>query len=311
MMKSLLGQLTIDGSESKHYLILFLLWPFMAFLVALKNYEQKVARKVVYLFLIYYGLNFVIGQQAMDSSHYASKLQATASIPTSDFFRAVGGLYSHDSSVDIYEPLVTFLVSRFTSDYRVLFAIFAAVFGFFYLKSINLLYKYYQQTSGLNALIFFILFIVTLPITTINGVRMWTAAWIFFYGAIHVILYRDYRYLLVALTSSFVHFSFISANIILFIYFFAGNRNFIYFPIVIVSFILPNFISQFLNTISLSLGGGIQNRVEGYTSEGYVESVQEFVEQAAWFVTLRNDMIFYYLQIAVLIIFIVYINLMI
>lgn len=291
--------------DSRHYLILFLLWPFLALITALTNYSQKEAKKIVYLFLIYYGLSFVIGNEGMDAARYASWLKATAALPFSDFFKIVGNLYSSDTSVDIIQPLITFIVSRFTGNYRILFAVYAGLFGFFYLKSINLLHNGYRENPGWNSVIYLIFFAVILPITSINGFRMWTAAWIFFYGAYHVIIHRDPKYLLITLGSSLVHFSFLSANVILLIYYFAGNRNLIYIPLAIASFVLPKLMTPIFQSISLRLGGALQSRYMGYSNEEYVLERQESLEQVNWFVTLSQDLIFYYLIIAVIFIYLV------
>jgi hypothetical protein len=304
MNKGISSQLfPVPVSNSKHYLLLFLLWPFLAFITALINYSQKESRKVVYLFLIYFGLTYVINAKVyFDAAGYAMQLKADAALPFSDFFKIVGGLYTTDTSVDIVGPLISFIVSRFTSDHRILFAVYAAVFGFFYLKNIDLLYNRYKENPGLNVLIHLAFFIVILPITAINGFRMWTAAWIFFFGAYHVILHRDARYLLIALGSSLVHWSFLSANIILIIYFFAGNRNFIYFPIAIASFVLPQFMAPVFQLISLRLGGALQGRFETYSSEDYIIVRQENFEQASWFLRIGNDLVFYYLLLAIIVI---------
>jgi hypothetical protein len=304
MNKDISSQLfTLPASNSKHYLILFLLWPFLAFLLALKRYSQKESRRVVYIFLIYYGLTYFINtEQYMDSLGSAMRLKADAALPFSDFFKIVGGLYTSDTSVDIIQPLISFIVSRFTSHHSILFAVYAALFGFFYLKSINLLHDRYQEKPGLNAMIFMAFFVVILPITAITGFRMWTAAWIFFYGAYHVILYRDARFLILALGSSLVHFSFLSANVILIIYFFVGNRNFIYLPLAIVSFVVPQLFSPVFQSISLRLGGALQDRFEGYSNVDYIIGIKESYEHAAWFLTLSNDLVFYYFFLAIFVI---------
>lgn len=295
--------LTLTVSNSKHYLLLFLLWPFIAFITALANYSQKESRKVVYIFFIYYGLTYVIGNQGyVDAVGSAMQLRVISALPFSDFFKIVGGLYTEGNSVDIVQKFIVFVVSRFTSYYGVLFASFAVVFGYFYIKSINLLHDRYQENPGWNALIFMIFFCLILPITSINGFRMWTAAWIFFYGAYHVIIYRDARYLLLAISSSLVHWSFLTANVVLLIYFLAGNRNIIYIPIVISSFILPNLISPFFQSISMKVGGPLQMRYEGYSSEGYIIGIRESYEEASWFLTLSNDLVFYYFLVAIAII---------
>lgn len=297
--------LTSSISNSRNYLILFLVWPFLALLVAIKNYDQKEAKKVVYLFLIYYGLTFVIGDPGgagSDSERYAMRLMNTAKLPFSDFFEIVGGLYADETSVDIIEPLISFFVSRFTSYHGILFAVFAAIFGLFYLKSIDLLHDCYKANPGLNALIVMTFFVFILPITSINGFRMWTAAWIFFYGAYHVVLFKDKRYLLLTLGASLVHFSFLTANFILIIYFLLGNRNFIYIPIAILSFIIPNVLTPYFQSISFFLGGAFQNRYDGYSSENYGIARQEEFEQASWFIQIGSDLLLYYLLFSIVVI---------
>jgi len=288
-------------TSGRYYMVLFLLWPFLAFITALINYNQKESRKVVYFFLIYYGLSFVIGELGMDAEGYAAGLKYAARIPTSEFFSIFGGLYS-ESKLDVVEPFVTFIVSRFTTSHGVLFAVWAAIFGYFYLKSINLLHDDYQKNPGWNSQIFLIFFFMIIPITAVSGVRMTIAAWIFFYGAYHVILYRKAGYLLLALSASLMHWSFLTANAILLIYFFAGNRNFIYLPLVALSFIRPRLIAPLFQSLALMSGEGIQNRYEGYSSEGYIEGIEQAAEGASWFLNLSNNLAFYYVLVVLLLI---------
>lgn len=288
-------------SSSKHYLLLFILWPFIAFMTALSNYRQKEAKRVIYFFLIYYGLTFVNNNEFVDAFRYGLRLKANAALSFSEFFNIVGGLYS-DTTVDIIEPLVSFLVSRFTDNSSVYFAIWAAIFGFFYLKSIDLLYTRHQKNPGWNTLVIILFFVFILPVTTISGVRMPTATWIFFFGACHVILYRDYRYLILTFSATMVHWSFITANVILVAYVLAGNRNFIYLPLAILSLIIPRLLAPVFRVISLRMGGVIQSRYEGYSSEGYIIGMQESQESASWFLQISDNMVYYYLIIAIIII---------
>jgi hypothetical protein len=287
----------------RHYLILFILWPFLAFISALTNYSQKDAKNVVYFYFIYFGLTyFITNSYYVDAAGYALDLKANAALPFSDFFTIVGGLYSSNTSVDFIEPMISFIISRFTENYRVLFGVYAALFGFFYLKSIDLLHNSFVERNGWNTAIHLAFFTVILPITAINGFRMWTAAWIFFYGAYHVILNRDARYLLLTFASVFVHWSFLSANIILLIYFFVGNRNYIYLPLTIISFIIPGLIAPLFNSVSVRLGGAMQNRYESYSSVEYILQRQQSMEQASWFLRLGNNLVFYYLLLAIIVI---------
>jgi hypothetical protein len=285
-----------------NYLILFLLWPFLAFLFALRDYGNKESRKVVYIFLIYYGLAFVIGNEGMDAAIYALKMKEAAALPFSDFFKIVAGLYATDTSIDIVQPVISFIVSRFTTDHGYLFAAFAAVYGFFYLKSIDLLHDRYMQSPNWNAFIHLVFFVAILPIFNINGFRMWAAAWIFFYGAYHVVLYRNPKFLLVALSASLVHFSFLAADLLLLIYFFAGNRNIIYLPLLAVSFVLPSLFGSAIASYAGIFGGAFQSRYEGYSSEAYISGVEESSQQLDWFMQIGNDLVLYYLIASVIII---------
>ena len=301
--------LPFSVSTGKNYLLLFLIWPFLAFITAIANYSRKEAKMVVYIFLIYYGLTFVLYSTGIDAYRYALNLGRTAELPFSDFYKIVGGLYT-ETTVDIVSPLVTFIVSRFTTNHGVLFAIWTAIFGYFYLKSISLLHDRYRLMPGWSALIVMIFFIMVIPVTTIGGVRMPVATWMFFYGAYHVVLNRDYRYLFIAMASSLVHWSFLSANAVLLIYFFAGNRNIVYIPIVILSFILPQLLAPVFESIAMEVGGPLQRRYEGYSSEGYILGMEESRAQASWFLPLSNILVFNYLILLIIVIKFIYGNLM-
>lgn len=290
-----------DDFDSRNYLYLFIIWPFLAFLLALGNYNQKGARRVVYFFLVYYGLTFVNSSDGVDAYNYIITFQQNARLPFSAFFDVVGGLYS-GTSIDVMEPLISFFISRFTTFHGVYFAAWAAIFSFFYLKSINLIYDRYQLNRGWNTMIPLAFFTLILPISSINGVRMWTAAWIFFYGAYHVILNKDRRYLILAMSASLVHWSFFSANAILLIYTFAGNRNYIYLPLVLISFVASDLLFGVFGRLSYILGGAFQGRFEGYASTGNILVEQIARQDASWFLRLGNDLIFYYLVFTILII---------
>jgi hypothetical protein len=218
-----------------------------------------------------------------------------ATLPFSEFFEVVGGKNGGETSLDFIEPFISFMVSRFTSDYSFLFAAYAAVFAFFWIKSINSLYNSTRENLGWNGLIHLAFFIAIIPITGINGFRMWTAAWVFFFGAYHVVLYRKKAYIFLALSASLVHFSFMFANAILLIYYFAGNKNYVYYPLALISFVLPHIIAPAFRTISFALGGALQSRYEGYSDEQYLQTMQDIYEENDWFLQIGSDIVLYYL----------------
>ena len=288
------GLSSYSAVTTKNYLILFIFWPFLAFLLAIKNYWNEESRKVVYIFLIYYGLSFIIANESVDSFRYVLALKEHSLLPFSELFNIVGSLYTQNT-IDIFAPIVSFLISRITTHHGILFAVWVAIFGFFYLKSINLLYSRFVYSPDMNSLIFMSFFVLIIPVTAISGVRMPLASWVFFYGAYHVILKRDSKFLLVTLSSILIHWSFITLNAILLIYYFAGNRNIIYMFLVIVSFILPNLMSPVFSSVAVFLGGPFQSRYESYSNETYILNIQEwYSHEASWFVGLSENMIFFF-----------------
>ncbi|MBU1568736.1 MAG: EpsG family protein [Proteobacteria bacterium] len=289
----------INRKKAEIYL-LFLIWPFAAFLVALRHYHLKVSRNIIYLFLVLYGFTFVFASEGLDSYRYAGKLKQAAALPFTAFWDIVGGIYADDTSVDIVEPFIRFLVSRITDHPSLLFAVFALVFGYFYLHIINLLYDRFRKSHNPNALVHFLFFITIIPIFGINGFRFWTAAWVFFYGAYHVVLFKDKRFLWVSLAACLVHFSFLSANTVLLVYFFIGNRNIVYYSLVVLSFIIPDLVSPYLSQIADVLGGGLESRIMSYTNQSYKIAVSNALDETRWFMQWSGKLVLYYLFFGIL-----------
>jgi hypothetical protein len=131
---------------------------------------------------------------------------------------------------------------------------------------------------------------------------MWTAAWIFFLAAYHVIINRNPKYLFLAFGAGLMHWSFFAVSAVLMGYYFAGNRNMIYTPIALVSFIVPNALMPIFTAISPMLGAAVEHRFVGYTSESYALWVEQLTAQASWFVLLNNRLIFYYFVLMVIMI---------
>ena len=90
--------LSIQPASGASYLILFVIWPFLAFLLALADYSRKESRAVIFFFLVYFGLTFVSDNELMDSYRYVETWRFYASLPISDIFRAVTGYYSYSAS---------------------------------------------------------------------------------------------------------------------------------------------------------------------------------------------------------------------
>ena len=194
--------------------------------------------------------------ESMDANRYVLKLQSLYDAPLSwDSFLA--NFYSDDgSTVDIYQPLVTYIMALFTNNGNFLFAVFGIVMGYFYSRNIWLLLDT-TKDKRITGTLWIVLFTFASIIGywELNGVRMWTAAHIFFYGTFLFVIKGNKKGALIAALSVLVHFSFVlPVSILLFCYLVKLPWKLLYF-IFIASFFVSELnissIGDFLWNIAL------------------------------------------------------------
>jgi hypothetical protein len=224
---------------------IFLFLPVLGLINSFRFREEKWAKNIFWLFCIYYGYTFIISNEGVDAFRYSEWFISLRSL---DFTLAnfISTLYTKETNyIDILQPLISFILSRFTSNPHWLFATFALIFGFFYSRNIWYFFKQVKITSSFTIVVFSIAFILLIPIWQINGFRFWTAAQIYLFGTLPYLVEKEKKRIFMAALSVFVHFSFIAPVLILFIYVFAGNRKNIYFILFIMTL--------FINELNLSL----------------------------------------------------------
>jgi len=215
--------------------------------------------------------------EAMDSSRYVTRLQVLYEAPLSwEIFLA--NFYSEEgNAVDIYQPIITYLLSFFTNSGNVLFAVFGITFGFFYSRNLWLLLDWAKNRRVDRSMwILVISFAFIIGFWELNGVRMWTAAHMFFYGAYQFIINKKKNGLVIALLTPLVHYSFVLPVGLLVLY------TFVKIPWRILYFVfLASFSISELNISSV--GERLTNiapeflvpRINSYTSDQYVETIAE------------------------------------
>lgn len=279
------------------FLILF---PIGGLTLAISDFSKKSSKLAVYTFLILLGCSFVIVNKDHDSFAYAQKLLDYQSLNFNTFVESFKDLYQSKHLMDIANHIVLFVVSRFTVDHRVLFGVFAAIFGLFYLSSVNAVYSEYIKQRNLNVYLFFLFFTFAInPIVNINGFRFWTATWVFFLGAYNIIIKRDKGSWMVMVSSMLFHFSFIVPIIVFLGYKILGNRTKLYFTLLILSFLVSQLLFSYSSVIAEYLGGGAEAKISGYTGEARLDRLDEQQNYAAsnnawWYMYLPGYATFYY-----------------
>ncbi len=288
----------------KNTFIFFLLNPFLGFIQGFKHYKQTWAINSVWVFVIFYGFTMSRPEEK-DSSRYVTKLHELYAAPIS-WESFTNNFYSEEgNAIDVYQPLLTYLVSLVTDNGNILFALFGVVYGYFYSRNIWLLFgllkdKYMDR----NLWVLLIAFFCVIGFWELNGVRMWTAAHIFFYGVFTYIEKENKKGLLIAASSILVHFSFaLPVSILLFFLVVKLPWKILYF-IFIASFFISELnigsIGEFFSNIAPEF---LVPKIKSYTSDEYVEVVSEgslgnwyiqyYTKMLGWFIFVMVSTIYF------------------
>ncbi len=264
--------------------LFFILWPFGVLLYALKNYRSVWAKNIVWLYTIFFGFTYVIPDVVADAYYYAESLKTMAQPGFG--MRSLFGVYlDQDSGVlDIAQRLVTFLVSRFTTDYRFLFAVFGIFMGYFISRNIWSLVDRTVGKLDFYSILVLISFSLVIGIWDIGGVRWNVAAVMFVYAALQYLVYGKTSALWIAACTIFVHWSFVIALVVLLVYVIAGNRSIIYFGLFLVSIIVADLNLDFIRSLFEAYApAALQESRGSYLDEYYIEYLVEDATTAAWY----------------------------
>jgi hypothetical protein len=276
-------QYTLQSRNRIYIILIYILSPLLALLVAIKNYKSTWAKNIVWLFVAFYGYTMVISNEGIDANGYRdSFLQMAQSELTFEDF--ISQLYNENSSyVDIAQPLISYVVSIFTTNFKVLFLVYGLIFGFFYSRNIWYIIEKAGPKIRKETILFIFVFAFIIGFWQINGFRMWTAAHIFFYGAVQYIFDKKKKGFLIAALSIFVHFSFTLPVLLLILYTLVRNRTHLYFFTFIATFFISEinygFVSEILANIIPDIFLG---KVSGYTNEEYASQLKMTIQNTSW-----------------------------
>lgn len=283
--------------------ILTLVFPFGGLIYTLSHWREKWAKNTFWLACIYLGAVLVywpegslLGEGA-DGGRYVLDLMDMygSSITLSQIL----GQYQIDAhTMDLYQPLMTYFVSRYTDNGHVLFAAFAVVFGFFYSRNIWYILEQLPGKRLGNLFILVTLYFLISPITNINGVRMWTALHVFVYGMMPYILERDKSKLLWVILAPLFHFSFLYVSIFALVYILLPyrlkTRSYTFLIIAYALFL----VSLFVNSLNLDVANDMlveyspesyEGRIKGYVNQGYLDANKAQLALNNWYVRLSGS----------------------
>lgn len=279
-------------------LVLTLLFPFAGLIYTLRNWRAWWAKNTFWLVCVYMGAvqifcpeGTILGMGG-DGGRYVLRLMSMYSDSTS--FRSILSSYLVDPQImDLYQPLVTCLVSKLTDNGHVLFAVFAFVFGYFYSRNIwYILDKLPNKKFGYLFILVTLYFLIC-PISQINGVRMWTALHVYVYGMMPFLLDNDKSKIWWVFLTPLIHFSFLYVTIFglmwVILPYKIKTSSSIFLHIAFVFF----FATLFIKSVDINTVGALiedyapesqEERLGAYISEDYMAVKSEQSGRNNWYV---------------------------
>ena len=306
-----------NNRNSTTAFILTLVFPFGGLIYTLNHWRESWAKNTFWLVCIYLGAVLIympegtlLGDGADGGRYVLDMLQMRQSSTT---LQDIFARYLKDpETMDLYFPIVALLVSSFTDNGHVLFAVFAIIFGFFYSRNIwYILEKLPNKKLG-NLFILVSLYFLVCPITQINGVRMWTALHVFVYALMPYLLDRDKSKMWLMLLCPFIHFSYLYVCIFVVVYYLMPFRlktkSTVFVTISLVLFVG----SMLFNSLNLDAASGIlkeyspesyEGRISAYANQDYADSTSAVAALDNWYVAGSGNILYWcynLLQIALL-----------
>jgi hypothetical protein len=289
----------------KWYYLLFFISPLIAFVTALRKGDTKVFMNVLWLFVIFYGftITFPYNQTNMDGIRRMENFQTFASITETNWSDFHSYFIDEEAGkFDLFESVLVFAISRFTDDGRVLFMVYGLLFGYFYSR--NLGYVFDRITVAVKKKYFYLLIYlaVIIPFWNLGGFRFWFAAHLLLYGLLPYLFEQKKSKLLWIMVTPFVHFSFLFALGIFFLYVLIGQRTLAYF----IYFVSTAFLSRvglpfFKTLVSFVPSVQVQKKTDSYTHEGHIERVESLRSlELNWYVDFYNVFMYWFAIVTLL-----------
>ncbi len=263
---------------------LFLIWPFLAFIAALRNRKKPWAKNICWAFVAFFGFTFAIGaeNESADIVRYIAGYQSLHNVQMT--FASAAEYLSFEEQKDIARPLISLVLSRFTDHSAALTLTYGIIFGFFFSRNMWYVLERLEGQIKPVTMLLIVCFFLVIPIWDLNGFRMWTAAHIFLYGALPYLCEGKRKGLLIAALSILVHFSFIVPVLALGAYVVMGNWLTVYFGLFISTFFIAEIDLRAFNQFMESYAPlSLQEQTASYRGERYVEEFRTGETDNVWY----------------------------
>ena len=268
----------------KNAFFYFLLCPFIGLINAIKHYRSSWAKPTLIAFVAFFGMSMV-NDEAVDGSRYVDKL-IFMHANSIDFDTFQASFFNEtDGQPDLYVGFVTYVFSLFTDNGQLLFLFYGFVFGYFYVNNIWLVLAESSGKLSWLPILFLLTFSFVLGFWLVTGVRMNTAAHVFFYGAFLYLYKNQKKGMLFVLSSVLFHFSFILPIGLFLIYSLVRiNYRLLYVLYLASFFVVELNVESIRNFLELNMPNFLQPKVKSYLGDEWVEFYNENIGTGNWYI---------------------------
>ena len=289
----------VSNRKTDYKVLLFLINPFLSALYSLKNIRDGGTPHFLYLWFLIFGIGFCAMSESADSYRYVEDFMTECRYTWPQYVYQINEYLTFESNIkDIYTLTVNVFVGTFTDNYHWTFFIYSIVFGFFYIKSMQVFLANSKIIGNIFFFLLLFLFCFSNPIYNINGVRFWTASWIGVYAVLKAVMDKKAYYLLLLLVTPLIHGTFSIWIAMVLCALFLGRFHMVWKVLFVVSsFVSAVSFLSVLDDYSDLLPQFMQNQIWAYTQsdEALKKMSGELTEQLPLYAQVFNALPTYFM----------------
>lgn len=292
------NEMRASRKDNKETLAIFFIQPFIAFLCAISQLRNKYSFAVIFLFFVLFGFTFLAQNESFDSFRYVQQFYQYIPYDLAQYQHDLADFFTLKSKVkDLYVISSYFIVSKFTSNYHVLMALWAMVFSFFCLKSFRFFVDRPEFGKSLAVFLLAFLFLSSNSIFNINGVRFWTAAWVAVYVVFEIIVNGNYKFIALSLLTPLIHISYLFFVGVLIVFLLARKFENVWILLFFVSFFVSEISIRLFQNYQEHLPLVIQNMIWSYAAEENLAEHQRILERIPLYAKILNSLPRYFINL--------------
>ena len=258
-------------------------YPLVGLFLSIRYHRQWWAKNIFWIWCAFMGAVYIynpVGGSSADKVRIAARFYATHNSETS-FATLLNSFYDYDevlgrNNLDLYLPIINFVISRFTGNPHWAFFFYALIFGFFYSRNIWYVIENIRNKIPWSICILLFAFAATRSVWDIGGPRIWTAVQVFLYGILPYIINGDKSKLAWCYLSIFFHFSLIPSAILLTAYFILPRNISFFFVLFLVAQTISGLNLEYINSFLKGLGFSVFDKtIDSYANQRYLELRQD------------------------------------